>query len=287
MFLSEVLGKDSGLVFLSCSLSSQSVLHRVLYMMDPLSLGKKRKEARRCSFLKVVRKRKKETLDVTVEDDYNSVEYCSECSSSFVSDESLYSDSSPDRSCCDNCKRAVPLFAVTSGVAFHKLFAYVKKPRGLVWEVYLCTECKGYLTESNVGFAWPAFVWLLLSDSSLMVRQKMWSILPRQWRCWWKLAVVTYYPSMNLDVLNVSVDVTSLYELHRDCLSIDAMQSTSWLSFVDCCENTMTFPQVRCPWGCGVPVGNTNAIPFDFCGSEVYSKADWYVHERGEKQRKM
>ena len=248
--------------------------------------GKRQRENRRQLFVCAMHNGRQAVRHGDEEGSISSEEFCSECTDTDESEEEWMQTANPNRNCCQNCKRVVPLFGITSNVSFRKGFSIVRKPNTLVWELQLCLECKLYLCESNNTAAWPAFVWLLLDDPSDTIGQLMWRMLPKEWRTWWRSSVERFHPGIDTGKPVMTKDVSALYYMHKEHLSIDGMATTSSLKFVECFEKTMTFPQVRCPWGCGVSVGKTDTMPFDFFVQHfIPRKIQLYTKGAAQKRR--
>ena len=181
---------------------------------------------------------------------------------------------SGDRALCINCLRSQNrelLHHVSQNPKYNLVFErhprntmrrkklrFAKGSRNDTTNVTLCLECSKYLevtgdiinhTDVN-KFAWPSFIWNLLSNTEVrhVYGERLWRFIPRIWRYWWLGSVKTLFPDT---YQNVDLDLPEIYfvdrtidydEMKNDILSQELPRIASTL-------NKFLIPDVLCPWG--------------------------------------
>lgn len=187
--------------------------------------------------------------------------------------------------------------------------------------IYLCTECKRYLTDKASGnqycFYWPALCWKMLSSERIIGDYSfvkfVWQMFPQKWRTWWfpevqklegrqgtsvggyhgargrgRRAVLLYEGMEVLQPPSFFEDVTEKYFESRDIEK--NLRIEDLLSYWD---STCVWPYVKCPWGCTEFLSECGTVSFDdvyhhFCDGFVWSFHDLgrpYV--QGNKKDKL
>jgi hypothetical protein len=131
-------------------------------------------------------------------------------------------------------------------------------------EVVLCSHSKACLQKGTTKGFWPAMVWSFLSspdnENSTLVTlslQEKWKLVPLAWRGWWMEAFdcagLTVHFSLP-EVVDVTVDRNEL---------ISALSSLCWKRMAPAMDKHLAVPVVRCPWGCGCHLHQTNEVPHE------------------------
>jgi hypothetical protein len=123
--------------------------------------------------------------------------------------------------------------------------------------------CKIYLLNDkkpNPATYWPAMIWCFLTSQAssdnimqLTVEEK-WAFLPSQWRFWWQEELGL---SLEVPLPRFALKDKELKELET---TVDTLE---WRSLGQVMDEHMTFPEVRCPWGCGEFLHKTKKVPLE------------------------
>ena len=166
---------------------------------------------------------------------------------------------------CNNCHRVRVETQSISASELRKKHAKLYFNMGTLStsEVSLCQLCKQYLLsdkKANATTYWPAMFWAFLTSRQLsndvvhLTLEEKWGYLPSQWRLWW------------FEELNLDMDVPSprfvLKDTQVDKLK-EVVETLEWLSLSRAMDEHMTYPEVRCPWGCGEFLHLTKKVPLE------------------------
>ena len=178
---------------------------------------------------------------------------------------------------CENCHRQGVLTEAISWLEVRyktrKLYCSFRSQGQL--EVNLCSCCKQYLlssTSNNGGVTiyWPAMVWAFLSCQPQHPRMASkslldkWAIIVSEWRLWWVHELSTLEPRITLDFPPCLFHNATK---NRNKVKI-ILENLEWKSLSLMMDKYLTYPTVRCPWGDGVFLTETNQLPFgDFLSS--------------------
>ena len=131
-------------------------------------------------------------------------------------------------------------------------------------EVALCSDCKIYLQKGATKGFWPAMVWSFLSsmdsENSILITPSLrekWKLIPLVWRGWWIEAVE--YAGLTMhdpppNVFDVTIDKNEI---------TSALSSLCWKRMAPAMDKYLAVPIVRCPWGCGCYLHETNQVPYE------------------------
>jgi hypothetical protein len=128
-------------------------------------------------------------------------------------------------------------------------------------QVALCSQCEIYLTTGSTKGYWPAMIWCFLSAKSSVFTtpslRERWKYIPLVWRGWWINAVENAGITM-LDPPPEVVDVT----IQKNDLN-SALCSLQWKNIAPAMDKYLMVPTVRCPWGCGCYLHQTNEVSYE------------------------
>jgi hypothetical protein len=120
--------------------------------------------------------------------------------------------------------------------------------------IMLCDECAQHLiliehsqTANRMEYAWPAFVWFLLTNSEIKreYNAAIWRFIPLLWRHWWITDAQDIYPDITIDDPSpIFIDRTNDI---RDWN--ESIESYELPRLAKAC-NTYLMPTILCPWGC-------------------------------------
>jgi predicted GIY-YIG superfamily endonuclease len=169
------------------------------------------------------------------------------------------------RNVCNNCHRVGVETNVFSSTAFKnkQRKMYYRLPKSTRSMISLCTHCATYLLSNGKPKAisyWPVMIWsFLTSQGSLeavleLTLEEKWAFIPKEWRIWW------------FEELGCSLETPTCRFVLKDAelrilqATIDALE---WRSLSLAMDKHMTYPEVRCPWGCGEFLHQTKKVPLE------------------------
>ena len=143
------------------------------------------------------------------------------------------------------------------------------------YHVLLCKHCKEYLEigsstgndtkEHIVRFkvAYPAFIWGMLSNTSLLQQhgpELLWALVPTRWRPWW-IKAVNAMPAF----ANFTLEAPSalIADVMVDEQKLRASIADKRLADLAKCCNEKLKPVVKCPYGCTEFYHETGTILLD------------------------
>ncbi len=175
---------------------------------------------------------------------------------------------------CWNCRRhgvendAVAWSEVSRKT--RKMYCNFRRPPGQTPEfVYLCRlNCRKYMmsADSVSRDYWPAMMWKFLSSEptdpiiiSLDAITK-WSYIPTEWRHWW-IGSMQQLHGTHLTVSNPEPK----FELATDDYDgiKKAITELKWRDLYKAIDRHVSYPSVRCPWGCSEFLHQCNFLPIE------------------------
>lgn len=156
--------------------------------------------------------------------------------------------------------------------------------------LWACSICGAYVTKEgsntykDASLVWPSFV-----AEGLRQRdgQKLWRLLPLNWRGWWASYVVQELEWEEADTWQPEVIVEKSRERDEFVYVMSHLSDVSYGRFKMIVESTLSVPLARCPWGCAEFVGRAGTIPLDvffsafFGFNKTYSKESLFQCNRG------
>ena len=141
----------------------------------------------------------------------------------------------------------------------HQKGYYNLKSRAIF--VYLCTDCHAYLVGDSNEYCWPAMIWRFLThtnknqDVPSISIQDRWKFIPSQWRFWWV---------DSFQGVDVHTPPPEFLDVTKDKDRLDqSIKNLEWVPLSQCMDDYLQVPSVRCPWGCGTFLHETQTIPFE------------------------
>lgn len=169
---------------------------------------------------------------------------------------------------CSNCRRShITLHKFVVSKKINRKFCLMTTEKNSI--VWLCDECEVVCLQSKnkialEQFAWPSFVWDVLSDKNPNNSRLMWKMLPEKWRYWWKKSMMNFIgDNEDLDPVCYVKDVTTDRYRCDYSLRKENMKDISWSTFVGVFEELCCIPSVRCPYGCSEYLHKAERFEFD------------------------
>jgi hypothetical protein len=142
--------------------------------------------------------------------------------------------------------------------------------------IWLCRdECQHYmLTSMNQPIQyWPAMMWTFLSclpEDSLFVCMEFkerWSYIPADFRQWWIEIYNIFLSRHDMSHSNVvsMLDPEPKFVMgdgDRKKMN-EALTEMKWQTFHLVLDSYVSYPTVRCPWGCSEYIHLTNLVPLE------------------------
>ena len=193
---------------------------------------------------------------------------------------------------CHNCQRdsvahGPDYYRLTIRVKRVKMSSFRRKFSTYTWQeitellpdchgyvsMRLCGACAQYLTSSNynqVSALWPAMIWNWLSDAR-SIRQrgdKLWGLIPLEWRPWWLRSVGTLHSAYQSVTLHQPPSVFADVTLPRDELH-EAIDGNEGVTLANAC-NKHLHATVWCPWGESEYLHKCGHVPLDVVVSNLF-----------------
>ena len=84
--------------------------------------------------------------------------------------------------------------------------------------------------------------------------QERWKFIPSQWRFWWVNSV---------DGVDIETPPPEVFDVTNDKLRLEnSIKNLNWVDLSQSMDDYLQVPTVRCPWGCGIFLHQTQQIPF-------------------------
>jgi len=152
----------------------------------------------------------------------------------------------------------------------------------------LCERCQEYLTsdisKNKANVVWPAMIWKWLS-ADMAIRQhgnKLWSLIPRDWRPWWLDSVRQLHSKYNQVTLEDPpcsfVDSTVKKETFETAI---AMRQGAALAAA-CNEHLHA--TVWCPWGEAEYLHKCGSLPLDLIVNRLYGDCMMTIEGNARKE---
>jgi hypothetical protein len=182
--------------------------------------------------------------------------------------ESLNAENDSEFDFCHNCQRRHVDLEERPWEEIRKLISktyFAVSPRRET--VNLCSCCNCYLQVGSKAGHWPAMIWIFLSSNPtvnvqsippwILPQRDRWKYIPYQWRGWWLEAMQSTGVTMmepTSEVFDVTADKVDLES---------ALSSLCWKKMAPAMDKYLPIPTVRCPWGCGAYLHQTNEVPYE------------------------
>ena len=172
---------------------------------------------------------------------------------------------------CQNCYRTG---ISISSIQWNELSRKKRKKyfsiRGcIVIEINLCDLCLQYLLgrskSPQCAHYWPSMIWKFLTHKALHVScieidvKNRWKLIPEQWRPWW------IYKLKQIDNdLTITYPEASFHLGTRDFnILMQAIHDLEWKSLAKAMDAYLSYPSVRCPFGCSEFLHLCNKLPLE------------------------